>query len=59
MFNEQLNKLIKLNKKRSLHDEPILPSPAGQLVEELAKVRKQLDECRGENVSLFEKVYRG
>ena len=36
--------------------EPLLPKTAGQLVEDLGKVRKQLDECRGENVSLFEKV---
>ena len=29
----------------------------GQLGEELGRVRKQLDECRAENVSLFEKVW--
>ena len=28
----------------------------GKLTDELGKVRKQLDECRAENVSLFEKA---
>ena len=30
--------------------------PSGKLAEDLVKVRKQLDDCRAENVSLFEKV---
>ena len=30
--------------------------PSGKLAEDLVKVWKQLDDCRAENVSLFEKV---
>ena len=33
--------------------------PAGKLSEELAKTQKQLDDCRVENVTLFEKARGG
>ena len=34
-------------------------STAGKLSEELAKTQKQLDDCRVENVTLFEKARGG
>ena len=35
-----------------------LPGLPGKLSEDLAKARRQLEECRADNVTLFEKVRR-